>query len=326
MASQIINLQLHQKKWLHAQPVNPHQSRNQITWPKISIVTPSYNQGQYIEETILSILNQNYPNLEYIIIDGDSTDQTVEIIKTYENKIKFWVSEPDKGQVDAINKGLKYCTGEIFNWINSDDLLAEDSLFNIAKTYLYNNAIKVIAGGCTHFSIAQNENQTTLVRDLTFSGLISEKSNFQQPSQWLILKNIDRLEIRSHLHYSFDWGMYLNLNLKREEIKYLNINLSYFREHEDAKTSKASLLFKYEKIEIVKDYRADSISLLKKILLSKYIYNLSRYLKIKSHLNDNDRPTFKNFILFGFKSPTLFLNRFYLGHLKNYLIEEKDKN
>ena len=82
-----------------------------------SIITPSYNQGQYIEQTIQSVLNQNYPNLEYIIIDGGSTDNTVEIIKKYEKHLKFWVSEKDKGQANAINKGLQYCTGEIFNWI-----------------------------------------------------------------------------------------------------------------------------------------------------------------------------------------------------------------
>ena len=90
------------------------------TWPKISIVTPSFNQGKYIEETIRSVLLQNYPNLEYIIIDGGSTDETVSIIKKYEGRIKFWLSEKDKGQGNAINKGLKYCTGEIFNWIISE--------------------------------------------------------------------------------------------------------------------------------------------------------------------------------------------------------------
>ena len=87
-------------------------------WPRISIVTPSYNQGQYIEETIRSILLQGYPNLEYIIIDAGSTDQTVEIIKKYEMFLSYWVSESDNGQAHAINKGLSLCTGEIFNWIN----------------------------------------------------------------------------------------------------------------------------------------------------------------------------------------------------------------
>ena len=90
--------------------------------PKISIVTPSFNQGEFIEATIQSILSQNYPNLEYIIIDGGSTDGSVEIIKKYEKHLHFWCSEPDAGQYDAINKGFSYSSGEIMTWLNSDDM------------------------------------------------------------------------------------------------------------------------------------------------------------------------------------------------------------
>ena len=100
----------------------PDQNQSDISWPKISIVTPSFNQGQYIEQTIRSVLLQNYPNLEYIIFDGGSTDETVSIIKKYEPWLTYWVSEPDRGQSHAINKGLKKCTGNYFNWINSDVL------------------------------------------------------------------------------------------------------------------------------------------------------------------------------------------------------------
>ncbi|MBW4662632.1 MAG: glycosyltransferase [Chroococcus sp. CMT-3BRIN-NPC107] len=91
-------------------------------FPKISIVTPSFNQAQFIETTIESILNQNYPNLEYIIIDGGSTDGSVEIIKKYQAYLHYWCSEPDTGQYDAINKGFQHSTGEIMTWLNSDDL------------------------------------------------------------------------------------------------------------------------------------------------------------------------------------------------------------
>jgi glycosyltransferase involved in cell wall biosynthesis len=93
-----------------------------MSLPKISIVTPSFNQGEFLEATIRSVLSQNYPNLEYIIIDGGSTDGSVEIIKKYEKSIHYWISEPDQGQYDAINRGFSRATGEILAWLNSDDM------------------------------------------------------------------------------------------------------------------------------------------------------------------------------------------------------------
>ncbi|WP_316804881.1 glycosyltransferase family 2 protein [Pedobacter nototheniae] len=318
------NQNKNEKSWPWINEVHPDIYNGINNWPKISIVTPSYNQAKYIEETLLSIINQNYPNLEFIIVDGGSKDNTVEIIKKYESHLKYWISESDNGQVDAILKGLNHCTGQIFNWINSDDLLAEKALFNIAGHYLKNNKQKIIAGGCTHFTNYKNENPPTLVRNLTFNGLISEKSYFQQPSQWIILQNIQKLNIDKSLHYSFDWGMILNFDLKEEEINYLPLNLSYFREHEDAKTFKDSLLFKYEKLKIVKDYLKKTKNLKKKIVLFKYIFKLTRYLKVVTQIEKTAENNFSRFLVFGLKSPSLFFIRFYLGHLKTLFIEKSD--
>lgn len=103
--------------------------------PKISIITPSYNQGMFIEKTIDSVLSQNYLNLEYMIIDGGSKDDTVPIIKKYEKYLTYWVSEKDNGQTHAINKGFRRAKGVLVNWINSDDMLARDALKNLAAAY-----------------------------------------------------------------------------------------------------------------------------------------------------------------------------------------------
>jgi glycosyltransferase involved in cell wall biosynthesis len=127
-------------------------------WPRISIVTPSYNQGQFIEETICSVLLQNYPNLEYIIIDGGSTDNTIEIIKKYEKYLDYWISEPDKGQTHAINKGLGRITGDIWSYLNSDDLLCPGALHRIAE--VFQNPEIYWVGGVS--SVVEGEHEQTI--------------------------------------------------------------------------------------------------------------------------------------------------------------------
>ena len=96
-------------------------------WPRISVITPSFNQGEFIEETIRSVLLQGYPDLEYLILDGGSTDNSIEIIKKYSTWLTYWVSEPDSGQSDAINRGLKRASGDFSTWINSDDMLCKNA-------------------------------------------------------------------------------------------------------------------------------------------------------------------------------------------------------
>ena len=133
--------------WTEQNELLDNQISDSSEWPKISIVTPSYNQGQFIEETIRSVLLQGYPNLEYIIIDGGSTDETLEIIKKYEPWLTYWESKPDSGPASAINQGIQKCTGEWFNWINSDDLLLPKSLLTLVKIAKLVPAANWISGG-----------------------------------------------------------------------------------------------------------------------------------------------------------------------------------
>jgi len=124
-------------------------------WPEISVVTPTYNQGDYIEETIRSVLLQNYPNLQYVIIDGGSTDGTVDIIRKYEPWLDHWVSEKDRGQTHAINKGFSRATGDILAWINSDDIYMPNALQTVAGAFaeypadfIYGRAMWEYPDGC----------------------------------------------------------------------------------------------------------------------------------------------------------------------------------
>ena len=116
-------------------------------WPKITVITPSFNQAAYVEETLLSVLHQNYPALEYIVVDGASTDGSVDILRSYESQMTRLIIEKDKGQTEALNKGLRLATGEIILWVNSDDLLGPGALFMIAFAWIEDGA-DIIAGFC----------------------------------------------------------------------------------------------------------------------------------------------------------------------------------
>lgn len=121
--------------WTKSYKPLPKKMPNGSDWPRLSIVTPSYNQGKFLEATIRSVLLQGYPNLEYIIIDGGSTDNSIEIIKKYEKYLSYWRSRKDRGQSDAINQGLEKSSGQILGWINSDDVYVKGTFHKIIKAF-----------------------------------------------------------------------------------------------------------------------------------------------------------------------------------------------
>lgn len=132
--------------WTTHNKLLPEKMPDESQWPRLTIVTPSYNQGKFLEATIRSVLLQGYPNLEYIIIDGGSTDNSVETIKKYENYLFYWHSKADKGQADAINQGLETSTGEIIGWINSDDVYVQGTFYKIVKAFHYHPDYIVVHG------------------------------------------------------------------------------------------------------------------------------------------------------------------------------------
>jgi glycosyltransferase involved in cell wall biosynthesis len=211
------------------------------SYPKISIVTPSFNQGEFIEQTILSVLNQNYPNLEYIIIDGGSTDNTIQIIKKYEAKLSFWISEKDKGQTDAINKGFQKSTGDIFNWLNSDDYLEPLILFKIAEIFQKNPLMEVLCGREWLFENEKPEN-----RVLSNGTIISRKVEdtvrigiIDQPCTYFKKAVIEKyFPLNVDLKYVMDkelWWKYL-LENGQDNVLHTNLIISNFRLHSLSKS------------------------------------------------------------------------------------------
>lgn len=137
--------------WTEESPQLPDTMPDSTPWPRISIVTPSYNQGHFIEETIRSVLLQGYPDLEYIIMDGKSTDNTVEIIQEYERWLSYWVSERDRGQADAIARGFCRASGQIEAYLNSDDIFFPSALCNATRAFIANPDAMWLAGSAIFF-------------------------------------------------------------------------------------------------------------------------------------------------------------------------------
>lgn len=138
----------HFAEWMWQENLPEVTSAGDIELPKISVITPSFNQGKFIERTIRSVLRQQYPRLEHIIIDGGSTDNTVEVIRSYEPELAYWVSEPDRGQSQAINKGLSVATGEVLCWLNSDDFYLPNTLRTVGRMLSRGSDCYAIAGHC----------------------------------------------------------------------------------------------------------------------------------------------------------------------------------
>lgn len=210
-----------------------------MIFPKISIVVPSYNQGQYLEETLLSIIQQQYPDLELLVADGGSTDNSVSIIKKYETHITWWVSEKDRGQSDAINKGLQRVTGDIVNWLCSDDLYTEKCLFKVAEHFSRQPA----EAGLIHGKSTLFRDKTIVQDDGGYKNPSSERNfagmAFPQPSAFFLRKYLDKIgrHVNEELHYGMDYDLYSRL---ASVCRFVPVNdiLSLYRLHDNSKSVK----------------------------------------------------------------------------------------
>ncbi len=217
---------------------NPDIEKNQKDFPKISIVMPSFNQGDFIEQSILSIINQGYPNLQLIIIDGGSTDSTIDIIKKYENYIDYWVSETDKGQSDALNKGFEKADGDIFGWLNSDDLYLPGAFFLIIDTYKKNPEKELIFGDW--LSIDKKNDIIDLNHAFDFSLNHFRYEGFHLNAQSMLWRASLHKKFNGfnlELYNTMDYQMILEFGMIAEHnfLRIPNI-IGAFRRHENQKT------------------------------------------------------------------------------------------
>jgi glycosyltransferase involved in cell wall biosynthesis len=258
---------------------NPMGSES--SWPKISIVTPSYNQGLYIEETIRSVLLQGYPNLEYIIIDGGSIDESMEIIKKYEHWLAYWVSEPDKGQSHAINKGMEKATGDLVAWINSDDVYKQGAFYHVASIFIEHPELGLIYGLA---EMVDNRSQPTgqLVGEpFSLESMISKGNLIPQPSTFF---RADAFRKAGGVSEDYDFAMDFDLWLKiglNHHVYSENTVWSQFRIHSASKSGTEKIEFRREDYEIIKQFfrgNADRIMEKPKVL-ARYSLRLAQCYK-----------------------------------------------
>ena len=202
--------------------------------PRVSIITPSYSQAAFLEQTIRSVLGQGYPELEYLLVDGGSTDGSLEIIQKYAHQLTWWVSEPDKGQADAINKGFRRASGEVVAWLNSDDLYAPGAIAQAVKFLEDHPDVGMVYGNAVSF-----DQDGHPIKDLTFAdwgleGLVSFKM-ICQPAVFMrraILEQSGYLDENYHL--MLDHQLWLRI-ARLTRIKYIPELWAFARHHAGAK-------------------------------------------------------------------------------------------
>lgn len=248
--------------WTEESATLPDQMSDGRPWSKISIITPSFNQGQFLEETIRSVLLQGYPNLEYIIIDGGSSDDSLRIIGKYEPWLTYWVSEPDRGQAHAINKGFARCSGDLLGWINSDDLLLPGALnhFAMAKQQVPE---AILLGDVIQFSdfsnfVCMSHQKNVTLRNMVdvwklygFDVLWGQQGTFVPQPLYKQVGNLDE-----SLRYVFDRDWMCRL-LQVAPVYYLDVPVACFRLHNTSKTIAETPFWYQEQMTVTQRYQAE---------------------------------------------------------------------
>lgn len=227
--------------------------------PLVSIVTPSYNQAQFLEETILSVLNQDYPNIEYIVIDGGSTDGSVDILRKYESRLAFWVSEPDRGQSHAINKGWRCATGDIVAYLNSDDLYTPGAVTAGVHAFaahpdagmVYSDALFVDAEG---ISLGKRR-----AHPFNLQRLITTEEILPQPTVFIQKWALDAVGLLGEgLYMSMDYDLLIRLGLRYPAVYLPHACLAVMRQHAAAKSTASVDKFAADRRRVIQKLYAEN--------------------------------------------------------------------
>jgi glycosyltransferase involved in cell wall biosynthesis len=204
--------------------------------PLVSIVTPSFNQGAFIAETVESVLSQDYSAVEYLVMDGGSTDGTLDVLRRFGDRVK-WVSEPDRGQTDAINKGWRQATGDIIAWLNADDLYLPGALAQVAGFFQAHAGIDAVYGDCDYVDAGGRTLEPYPTRPYDYVTLVRAARNFiPQPATFLRRRVLDSVGYPDEsLHYVMDFDYWLRVGL-RHAVAYLPARLAATRLHAGAKS------------------------------------------------------------------------------------------
>lgn len=235
--------------------------------PKVSIVTPSFNQGQFVERTILSVLNQDYTNIEYIVMDGGSTDDTLGILEKYEDRL-IWKSEPDKGQSDAINKGFQMATGEIFAWINSDDTYKAGAIGSAVEYLVEHPQVDMVYGDGHLIDeedhlIGEFKSSPMDLRACLYHGRI----NIFQPSVFFRKSVLERIgPLDEKLHITMDIDYWIRMAKQGLNMRHIERSLANLRWHRLAKT-----------YQVLGQHPKYHLQLLKKHGVCPFLFYLLRY-------------------------------------------------
>ncbi len=240
--------------WTEGSAALPARMPDGGEWPLITVVTPSYNQARFIEETIRTVLLQGYPRLEYIVMDGGSTDGSAEIIRRYAPWISHWTSERDAGQSDAINKGFRMANGEIIAWLNSDDTYHPNALREAARAFAANPACGMIYGACDIINEDGSLYRRYPSRSFDLKILINTWNFVPQPATFFRRDVYRRVgEVDMDLHYSMDRDLWIRLGRAAGAVK-IEPLLANIRYYDDCKTAAISRAGRRERLMICRRY------------------------------------------------------------------------